>query len=94
VRDLFLGFVRLHLLYHAAKEPIYGLEMIRELGRHGYHLSPGTLYPIFHGLEGRGYLRSMRTSSHGKVRKSYVITSLASRRWSKASGGLRNCSRN
>ena len=51
-RYLYGGLVRLHLLYHAVKEPIYGLAMIEELGRHGYKLSAGTLYPILHDLEG------------------------------------------
>jgi hypothetical protein len=41
-RDAFLGFVRAHVLHHAAKDRIYGLEMIEELGEHGYRMSPGT----------------------------------------------------
>lgn len=32
--------------------------MIEELGRHGYRMSPGTLYPMLHALEAKGYLRS------------------------------------
>jgi Transcriptional regulator PadR-like family len=32
--------------------------MIEELGRHGYKVSAGTLYPILHGLEEKGYLAS------------------------------------
>lgn len=40
MRDLFLGFIRLHIFYHAAEAPIFGLDMIRELARHGYELSP------------------------------------------------------
>jgi PadR family transcriptional regulator PadR len=55
-RYLYAGLIRLHLLHHAVKEPIYGLAMIEELGRHGYKLSAGTLYPILHGLEEKGYL--------------------------------------
>ncbi len=47
-----------HVLHHAACEPVYGLAMIEELARHGYRLSAGTLYPILHGLEERGYLLS------------------------------------
>ena len=31
---------------------------IDELARHGYKLSPGTLYPLLHSLEPKGYLRS------------------------------------
>jgi hypothetical protein len=32
--------------------------MIEELARHGYRISPGSLYPVLHGLEEKGYLRS------------------------------------
>jgi PadR family transcriptional regulator PadR len=73
-RDIFLGFVRVHLLHHAAEGPIYGLEMIQELARHGYDLSPGTLYPIFHSLEAAGYLTRDHQAVNGKVRKYYRIT--------------------
>lgn len=74
LRDVFLAFVRVHLLYHAAEAPIYGLEMIQELARHGYDLSPGTLYPIFHSLEAQGLLMSEQQTVAGKVRKYYHIT--------------------
>jgi DNA-binding PadR family transcriptional regulator len=73
-RDIFLAFVRVHLLHHAAEAPIYGLEMIEELARHGYEIGPGTLYPIFHGLERAGYLTSVPERVNGKVRKYYQIT--------------------
>jgi DNA-binding PadR family transcriptional regulator len=73
-RDIFLAFVRVHLLHHAAEGPIYGGEMIEELARHGYELSPGTLYPIFHGLEAAGFLHCQRQTVNGKVRKYYRIT--------------------
>ncbi len=74
LRDIFLAFVRVHLLHHAAAERIYGLEMIEELRRHGYEMSPGTLYPILHGLEERGYLRSEQELANGKIRKYYRAT--------------------
>jgi DNA-binding PadR family transcriptional regulator len=74
IRDLFLGFVKLHILYHASKEPVFGLDIIRELARHGYHLSPGTLYPILHDLDAKGYLSSSREVVSGKVRKYYRAT--------------------
>ena len=57
-RSLYTGLIRLHLLHHAAEGPIFGQAMIDELGRHGYRLSAGTLYPILHGMERQGYLRS------------------------------------
>ena len=46
-RNFFLGFIKIHILYHASKEPIYGQEFSDELHRHGYEISFGTLYPIF-----------------------------------------------
>lgn len=74
-RDLFLGFVKLHILYHAGREPVYGLWLIEELARHGYRLSPGTLYPVLHNLEKEGLLTSENRVVDGKVRKYYMLTS-------------------
>jgi DNA-binding PadR family transcriptional regulator len=73
-RTFFLGFVRLHILYHASRGPIYGLQMIHELSRHGYQLSPGTLYPILHGLEKEGFLQSEPEVVEGKMRRTYTLT--------------------
>ncbi len=73
-RDFFTGFIRMHILYHAAKEPVFGLWMIKELARHGYDLSPGTLYPILHRLESNGFLKSEKAVINGKWRKYYRIT--------------------
>ncbi|MDR9460005.1 MAG: PadR family transcriptional regulator, partial [Dehalococcoidia bacterium] len=58
LKDFFLGFIKIHILYHASRDPIYGVEILEELGRHGYRLSPGTLYPTLHRLEKEGYLES------------------------------------
>ena len=74
IRHFFGGFVRLHILYHAAKEPICGVDMIAELRRHGYHLSPGTLYPILHTLEAGKYVSCAQKTIAGKRRKYYTIT--------------------
>jgi len=79
VRDVFAALVRVHLLHHASEQPIYGLAMIEELARHGYRLSPGTLYPIFRGLEEAGFLRSEPVVVSGKVRKYYRITAAGRR---------------
>jgi PadR family transcriptional regulator PadR len=73
-RDFFLGFIKVHILHHAAEEPVYGLAMMEELSRHGYLLSPGTLYPILHSLESAGYLTKDERNVEGKVRKYYSIT--------------------
>ena len=73
-RDLYGGLIRMHLLHHAAEGPIYGFSMIEELARHGYRLSPGTLYPILHGLENKGYLRSTERRLGHTARRMYRIT--------------------
>ena len=57
-RDLYSGLIRLHVMHHAVEEPIFGLGMMDELARHGYRISPGSLYPLLHGLEKKGYLTS------------------------------------
>ena len=73
---LFSGLIRLHVLYHASKGSVFGLEMIRELRRHGYELSAGTLYPLLHGMEKGGYLRSTRELCNGHIRRFYRVTPL------------------
>ncbi len=73
-RHFFNGFIRLHVLYHAAKEPTYGAEITEELVRHGYRLSQGTLYPTLHLLEQLGYLRSRVDFVRGRRRKYYRAT--------------------
>lgn len=73
-REFFLGFVKIHVLHHAAQHPVYGLALIDELRRHGYALSPGTLYPLLRGLEEAGYLLREDRIVGGKVRKYYSIT--------------------
>ena len=74
VRKLFLGFINLHILYHAKKEPFFGAWMIDELKRHGYQISAGTLYPILHSLEKEGLIKVENKNVEGKIRKYYAIT--------------------
>jgi len=73
-QELVSGLIRTHILYHACKEPIFGLGMIEELQRHGYRLSAGTLYPMLHGLERKGLLRSEKTRLGRRSRRIYVAT--------------------
>lgn len=68
------GFIRLHVLHHAAGEGgVVGNWMIEELRRHGYRLSPGTLYPILHGMEEDGWLKARQEVGGGR-RRIYRIT--------------------
>lgn len=74
LREFFLGFVKIHVLHYAAEAPVYGLELIEELARHGYDLSPGTLYPTLHRLHELGYLAREDRVVDGRRRKYYTIT--------------------
>ena len=58
VREFLLAFWKIHILHHAGKQGIYGQWMLEELHHHGYHLSPGTLYPILSRMAARGWLRA------------------------------------
>jgi len=83
-QELLTGLVRIHILYHACKESIFGLGMIEELQRHGYKLSPGTLYPMLHGLERRGLLRSRKIRLGRRRRRVYRATKSGRRALAKA----------
>jgi len=76
IRKIFLAFIEIHILYHAKKEPIYGSWMIEELKNHGYDISAGTLYPIFHKLEKNNLIESKKVLIEGKIRKYYSTTEL------------------
>ena len=74
LKDFYLGFIRIHILYHANQSEVYGAELMKELSRHGYSIGPGTLYPILHALEENGYLISEKKVELGRVRRYYRIT--------------------
>lgn len=74
LRRLFLGFIQIHILYHAQQEPVYETFMISELKNHGYDISAGTLYPIINNHAEAGLLGKNERVIEGKVRKYYTIT--------------------
>ncbi len=74
LRDFFLGFIKIHILYHASNESIYGTGIMEELEGHGYHVSPGLIYPTLKSLEKQGLLKSNKKVIQGRVRKYYTIT--------------------
>ena len=76
LRKLFLGFIQIHILYHAKKEPIYGTWMMQELEEHGYKISPGTLYPLLNRMEKEGALSKTEKNVDGRIIKFYEITEL------------------
>ena len=84
-RELFFGLIRIHVLVHASHEPIFGLAMMKELAYHGYRIGPGTLYPLLHGLERSGLLKSVLENVGGHNRRVYKITSAGRKALDKAS---------
>jgi DNA-binding PadR family transcriptional regulator len=83
-RELFFGLIRIHVLVHAAHEPIFGLAMMEELRHHGYRIGPGTLYPVLHGLERSGLLKSAVKIVGGRRRRVYAITPVGRKALDKA----------
>jgi PadR family transcriptional regulator PadR len=83
-RELFFGLIRIHVLVHASHEPIFGLAMMEELAHHGYRIGPGTLYPLLHGLEESGLLRSALKNAAGRRRRVYTITAAGKKALEKA----------
>ena len=88
-RDLYSGLIRLHVLHHAVKEPIFGLGMIEELARHGYKISAGSLYPLLQKLEEKGYLRSTEVRNGKSRRVVYRATPLGKRALAAAKSKVR-----
>lgn len=79
IKDFCSGLIRLHILHHACEEPIFGQGIANELGRHGYKLGAGTLYPLLHGLEAKGYLRSF-VKQEGRVNRRFYTATPRGRR--------------
>jgi PadR family transcriptional regulator PadR len=88
-RDLYSGLIPLHVLHHAVEGPIFGLGMIEELARHGYKISPGSLYPLLQGLEKKGYLRSTEKRNGKSLRRVYRATQLGRKALGASKGKVR-----
>jgi DNA-binding PadR family transcriptional regulator len=74
-REILLAFWKVHILHHAAEGPVVGQWMLKELRRHGYDVSPGTLYPMLQRMEGNGWLRSEADPKRGpRGPRSYFLT--------------------
>src|SRR6202789_3825099 len=82
--ELFFGLIRIHVLLPASHEPIFGLAMMEELAHHGYRIGPGTLYPLLHGLERSGLLKSVLKNVGGHSRRIYKITAAGKKALDKA----------
>jgi DNA-binding PadR family transcriptional regulator len=79
VHEFLRGAVKLHILHHAAHGEVHGAWMSEELARHGYRISPGSLYPTLHKMEAEGLLSSRAQVVEGKSLRSYAITATGRR---------------
>ena len=75
IKNLYNGFIRIHIIYHAVEEKICGIDIIKELQRHGYTASPGTIYPILHKMNQDNFLVAHNETVSGKRRIYYMATS-------------------
>jgi DNA-binding PadR family transcriptional regulator len=91
-QDLYAGLIRLHILYHAAKGEVFGLGIIQELSRHKYEISPGTIYPMLHRMQLRGYLTSREHRKGRAIRRSYRATAAGRAALATRHGKFRNSS--
>jgi len=73
-QDLYSNLIHLYVLHHACRQPTFGLQIIEEVARLGYKLSPGTMYPLLAALEKKGLLRSREVRSGGTARRIYCAT--------------------
>ena len=74
-REILLAFWKVHILHHASEAPLHGQWMLKELNEHGYHISPGTLYPLLARMERLGWLKSKADRGAGpRARKDYRLT--------------------
>jgi PadR family transcriptional regulator PadR len=78
-REILLSFWKVHILHHAGEEPIHGQWIMTELRRHGYEISPGTLYPLLQRLVRHGWLAVTAQGSGRRSRKDYRLTTKGKR---------------
>ena len=75
-REILLSFWKVHILHHAQEQPVHGQWILNELRRHGYEISPGTLYPLLQRMSRLGWLKCQSAPDGGRrARKDYRLTS-------------------
>ena len=74
VREILSSLWKIHILHHAGEHPIVGNWMLQELREHGYDVSPGTLYPLLHRMEDRGWLSSEKQGEGVRAPRAYTLT--------------------
>ena len=86
-REFLLAFWKIHILHHAEEQGVYGHWMLEELHRHGYRLSPGTLYPLLARMARHGWIRAAKPARSREARV-YRITPAGSEVLERLRGSL------
>ena len=73
-REFQRGFIKLYALWRASQGETYGVQIIEEMRKLGFKVSPGTLYPVLHTLLEEKDLKLTDRVVNGKVRKCYRAT--------------------
>ena len=76
-KSLISGSTGMLLLRLLEEKDMYGYEMIetlREKSNNIFQLKAGTLYPLLHSMEQKGYLRVYEDMANGKIRRYYSLT--------------------
>lgn len=76
-KSLISGSTMMMLLKLLEGKDMYGYEMIeslRERSENVFELKAGTLYPLLHAMEDKGYVKSYEQEVPGKTRKYYSLT--------------------
>ena len=76
-KSLVSGSTTMLVLKLLEEKDMYGYEMIdilRGKSKNVFELKAGTLYPLLHGLEEKGFVESYEKEAVGKIRKYYHIT--------------------
>jgi DNA-binding HxlR family transcriptional regulator len=66
-REILPAFWKVHVLQHAQEGPIYGNWIFEQLRRHGFRVSPGTLYPLLGRMEREGWLRTVENTEKKRI---------------------------
>ncbi len=76
-KSLSSGSTMMLLLKLLENKDMYGYEMIetlKERSENVFELKAGTLYPLLHGMEEKGYVEAYEQEVSGKTRKYYALT--------------------
>ena len=76
-KSLVSGSTSMLVMKLLEEKDMYGYQMIaalKERSDNVFELKAGTLYPLLHGMEEKGYLTSYEQEEGGKTRKYYRLT--------------------